>query len=57
MAYHLNEINDRARRDPKDFLRECDDIYEKKLHTAAQRILEHGEVSPLIFLSGPSPRP
>ena len=54
MAYHLNEINDRARRDPKDFLRECDDIYEKKLHTAAQRILEHGEVSPLIFLSGPS---
>lgn len=54
MAYHLSEINERARKDPRDFLRECDDTYEKKLQTAAKRIADHGEVSPLIFLSGPS---
>jgi len=54
MAYPLNEINKRARENPLDFLRECDDTYEKKLKTAADRISAHGEVSPLVFLSGPS---
>lgn len=54
MAYQLNEINERARKDPLDFLRECDDTYEMKLRLAAGRIQEHGAVSPLIFLSGPS---
>lgn len=54
MAYQLTEINDRARRDPLDFLRECDDTYELKLRLAAARIREHSEASPLIFLSGPS---
>lgn len=54
MAYLLNEINERAQRNPLEFLRECDDTYEKKLQTAAKRIRDHGQVSPLIFLSGPS---
>lgn len=54
MAYQLAEINVRAQKDPLDFLRDCDDMYEKKLHKAADLIREHAEASPLIFLSGPS---
>ena len=54
MAYQLSEINERARRDPVDFLRDCDNTYDKKLHRAADMIREHAAVSPLIFLSGPS---
>ena len=38
MAYQLSEINERARRDPVDFLRDCDDTYDKKLHRAADMI-------------------
>lgn len=54
MAYDLKEINERARKDPVDFLRDCEDSYDKKLHNAADMILRHREVSPLVFLSGPS---
>lgn len=54
MAYQLTDINERAQKDPLDFLRECDDTYEQKLRLAAKRIREHSAASPLVFLSGPS---
>ena len=54
MAYDLKEINERTRKDPVDFLRDCEDTYDKKLRKAADMIREHREVSPLVFLSGPS---
>lgn len=54
MAYLITEINERAQKDPLDFLRDCDDAYEQKLRKAADLIREHASASPLVFLSGPS---
>lgn len=54
MAYQLTEINERASRDPLDFVLDCDDAYNKKLHRAADRIQEHAAISPVVLLSGPS---
>ena len=54
MPYYLKEINERCRKDPKEFIAECDAFYDKKLHIAAERIQENLEKSPIVLLSGPS---
>ncbi|MBQ3011350.1 MAG: nucleoside kinase [Oscillospiraceae bacterium] len=54
MAYLLRKINQRATADPVKFLRECDEFYENQLNESAKRIIEHGSVSPIVFVSGPS---
>ncbi len=54
MAYQLEEINRRLREDPAGFVAECDGVYQKRLETAAERILERMKESPIVLLSGPS---
>lgn len=54
MSYDLNLINEKARRDPAAFLKECDELYNDKIRLAAKMILEHRQASPIILLSGPS---
>ena len=54
MAYQLEEINRRLKEDPAGFVAECDGVYQKRLETAADRILERMKLSPIVLLSGPS---
>ena len=54
MAYQLEEINRRLQEDPAGFVAECDGVYQKRLETAAERILERMKESPIVLLSGPS---
>lgn len=54
MPYDLNEINERARRDPAAFIRECDADYDAKIRHAADMILENRANSPVVLISGPS---
>ena len=54
MAYQLEEINRRLKEDPAGFVAECDGVYQKRLETAADRILERMKESPIVLLSGPS---
>jgi len=54
MAYSLNEINARAKADPKGFVEECDAAYKAQIEAAATKILEHMKTSPIVLLSGPS---
>ena len=54
MAYSLNEINLKTVSDPKGFIEECDAVYEGRVKTAAEKILENSRVSPIVLLSGPS---
>ncbi|MGI5978903.1 MAG: uridine kinase family protein [Oscillospiraceae bacterium] len=54
MPYDLNEINDRARRDPAGFIRECDADYDAKIRHAADLIIENRANSPVVLISGPS---
>lgn len=54
MAYSLAEINERARKDPKAFVDECDEIYRRKIEQTARMIIENMKNSPIVLLSGPS---
>ncbi len=54
MAYKLDEINLRTVRDPKEFMEECDALYNQRLEEAVRRILDNKKKSPIILLSGPS---
>ena len=54
MAYQLEEINRRLKEDPAGFVAECDGVYQKRLESAADRILERMKESPIVLLSGPS---
>ena len=54
MAYSLKEINDAVRCDPKGFVEECDDIYDRKIEAAAKKIAENRSKSRIVLLSGPS---
>ena len=54
MAYNLSDINLRTVADPKGFIEECDAVYEDRVRTAAEKILENSRVSPIVLLSGPS---
>ena len=54
MAFSLEEINYRTVADPKGMIEEADAAYEKKIQTAAEKILENRKNSPIVLLSGPS---
>lgn len=54
MAYNLNEINQRVKSDPMEFLKECDERYHKKVLSAADSIAAHLKESRIVLLSGPS---
>ena len=54
MSYSLSDINSRAAADPRAFMEECDAVYNKKVDTAAEKILSHLHQSPIVLLSGPS---
>lgn len=54
MAYYLSEINERCRRDARQFILDCDGIYAQRLEHAANRIIENLSRSPVVLLSGPS---
>jgi len=53
-SYNLSEINERCRRDPAEFIAECDALYASRLELAADRIVENIHRSPIVLLSGPS---
>ena len=52
--YYLTEINERCRRDPQEFIAQCDALYASRLELAADRIVENRSHSPIVLLSGPS---
>lgn len=54
MAYQLEDINFRTVADPKGFVEESDDEYQKKVEHAADLISENWKKSPIVLLSGPS---
>ena len=54
MSYSLTEINFKTVADPKGFLEECDAIYNAEINDAAEKILAHLAVCPIVLLSGPS---
>jgi len=54
MAYQLKDINFRTVADPKGFIEEGDEVYRKRVETAADLIIKNREDSPIVLLSGPS---
>jgi uridine kinase len=54
MAYQLSEINMKTVFDPKGFVEECDDAYNKRVDHAADLIIKNMPQSPIVLLSGPS---
>ena len=54
MSYKLEEINYRTAADPKGMIEEADAAYKEKISTAADKILENKNRSPIVLLSGPS---
>lgn len=54
MAYSLSGINEAVRSDPREFSQRCDEEFQKKVRTAAEKIAEHRSESHIILLSGPS---
>lgn len=54
MAYDLKDINFRTVSDPKGFIDECDEVYARRVETAADMIIENSLRSPIVLLSGPS---
>ena len=54
MAYQLTDINFRTVADPKGFMAECDERYNALVREAADRIVNHRQISPIVLLSGPS---
>ena len=54
MSYQLADINMKTVFDPKGFIQECDDAYNKKLERAADLIIKNMAQSPIVLLSGPS---
>ncbi len=54
MAYQLKEINQAARRDPAEFIAQCDKNYQKSIVRVADAIQKNMTRSPVVLLSGPS---
>ena len=54
MAYQLSDINFKTVADPKGFIEECDEVYRRRVETAADKIIENRRNSPIVLLSGPS---
>jgi len=54
MIYQLSDVNESARGCPREFIDECDAWFNKKIQTAAGRIIDNLKKSPIVLLSGPS---
>ena len=54
MAFLLDDINQRAQRDPSAFIRECDAEFDAKVRYVADMIEKNREKSPIVLMSGPS---
>ncbi len=54
MAYQLADINYKTVADPKGFIEECDELYKRRVKTAADKIIANRSNSPIVLLSGPS---
>lgn len=54
MPYILDEVNSAIRSDAAAFIAECDELYDKKIALAANKMAENLPSSPLVLLSGPS---
>jgi len=54
MAFLLDDINERALRDPAAFIRECDAEFDSKVCHVADMIEKNREKSPIVLMSGPS---
>jgi uridine kinase len=54
MAFSLDEINERAIRNPVDFILECNAEYDAKVRRAADLIEKRRGESPIVLMSGPS---
>ena len=54
MAYQLTDINMKTVADPKGFVEECDELYNKRVAHAADLIINNMAQSPIVLLSGPS---
>jgi len=52
--YDIDEINERAAREPENFARESEAIFNRKMQEAAAAIAERSETSRVVLLSGPS---
>lgn len=50
----IEDINERIKYDVKGFIKECEDVYEKRIYDAAERIKSYADKRPIILLSGPS---
>ena len=53
MAYQLSDINFKTVADPKGFIEECDEVYRRRVETAADKIIANRKNSPIVLLSGP----
>jgi uridine kinase len=54
MAYYLETINRRVLEEPKAFVRECDEKYDKNVIDASLKIADNIKRSRIVLLSGPS---
>ena len=54
MAFLLSEINEKAVRNPAGFIAECDASLARRVEYAADMIMEHMNMCPIVLLSGPS---
>lgn len=54
MGLDVCEINARIKADPRGFVEECEDAYEKAINTAAKKIADKIDESCVVLLSGPS---
>lgn len=54
MNYQLSDINYQTVTDPKGFVDQCIDSYDKKIDETADLILENFHKNPIVLLSGPS---
>jgi len=54
MEYDLNDINFKTVSDPKGFIEECDENYQRQVVRAADLITANHARSPIVLLSGPS---
>ncbi len=54
MPYTLSEVNRQLKQDAPGFLAQADAAYQDRIDAAAEQILGHLKVSPIVLLSGPS---
>ncbi len=54
MTYYLTDLNEKARRNPKELVADGDAAYAVRILEAANAITESAKTNPVVLLSGPS---